>query len=73
MARGVSVVDDLSGFCTSRAAGLSGNAIFLKRSLDLYEYERVGSNPLKLLATRRSAWPARHLHLDFSGLVDQKL
>ena len=54
-AREASVVDDLFGFCTSRAPGSSGNTISLKWSLDLYKYE-VGCDPLKLLATRGSTW-----------------
>ena len=50
------IVDDLSGFCTSRAIGSSGNTISLKWSLDLYEYEGVGCDPLKLLVGRGSVW-----------------
>ena len=50
------VVDDLSRFCTSRAARSSGNTISLRWSLDLYEYEGVGYDALKLLVGCGSAW-----------------
>ena len=50
------VVDDFSGFCSSGHAGWSVNAIFLKWSLDLYEYKGLGRDPLKLLVARGSAW-----------------
>ena len=52
VARGNLLEDDLSVFCTSRAAGSSGNAISLKWSLDLYEYECESRGSLLDL------WPA---------------